>query len=641
MSGHLPMAALKRAAMRFPIALGVSLTAGLLAACGTTSRSVRPEALRAIDSIPADWREEPVVALRDSVEIRLLPSGGKGNRVGRRQVQWLHVNRRNPALLQDIVISDFQSIEAVPKIHVKAWFPDGSTWSSNALSIPRFRWTAGNFHSSDQNISTVRLPRYVEGMTVRVEVDRTYFRPEFLKSEIFRGEHPCLSKTVSLSLPEGAGIRHGFLNPERLALDSAKASAGGARTVSATARRLAKLDVRGMPSVPEQWYAALHFSLPPKGESSLTWSGIGDYYLAAIRDAFETTPDLERLSAGLPREHADSSVRRVYNILRGRIRYHADHGILHTFVPRKADVVLAKGYGDCKEMSTLMTQLLRIKGVKGIGVALVSTPGALQVHGDFPSLGGFNHMIVFAEAADGSVRFYDPTVKHGDPADSYLDLVDRTALLLREGRSSLVTVPHGDAFRNRIATNSSVRKTASGWHLAGSIRLEGQCAFHLLPALKGAVGEEVAPLLKSWLKELFALQATEARLVSSGDRAIEVAYEAPFNAHYLSMDKGGLLLSTPSLFGGETRYTALHLEGPRRLRKFEQEDTWLVPAGFVELEQHALEHAFGRGAWAREGNRLTRTYAVQPVLVPAAQREQLSEYHRLQNRFQKATVWQR
>lgn len=631
----------------FPAAACLALGAliGWLAGCASAPPVDRRAEFRgAIASIPKEWSEEPVVVLADSVAIRFL-AGKEGNQVQHRQTTWYYVQHRNPTTLDRMVIADFKSIEAAPAIRAAAYWPDGGSWSPGSLDMPRVRYAEEELHSSDRWLTVFRFPRYVQGMLVRLEVSRVFQRPEFLKSELLRDEYPSLSKVVSLALPAGAGIKHGLLNAEGLPVDTSRAAAAGGQVFTVSARNLPKLEARALPRNPESWLAALHFSLPAKGDRSLTWQELGDTYLASIAAAFETTPELEKLAGGLRAEPADSLIRRVYSVLRGRIRYHADLEILHTFVPRKAGVVLAKGYGDCKEMSTLMTQLLRIKGVPGVkvGVALVSTPGTLSVVPEFPTLGGFNHMIVYAEYPDGSIRYFDPTVKHGDPEDSYYDLIDRTSLVLAGGGSRLQVVPMAPGFRNRVETRNAIRKAPDGrgWSLVGKVRLEGQCAFSLLPAVNAAMGEEKGPLLKTFLKELFSVDATDARLVSATGRSLEVSYEASFNSHYLSMDKGGLLMAWPSLFGGDLRYSGVHVEGPRHMPRFEQSDSWEVPSGFDELEKSDLDHALARGQWTRKGAEVRRSYAAEVSVVPPDQRDFLADYLKRKSKFARATLWHR
>ena len=235
----------------------------------------------------------------------------------------------------------------------------------------RFRSNDGDYPSTNRFLTVFTLPTYPEGALIRIQETRRYWRPEFPKSELLRSEFPTLAKSLSIATPPGADIRIGLLNPEGLPLDTAKSSDATGSRFTISAKRLEKLDGRTMPRDPETWFAALHFSLPPRGLRSYSWKELGDEYLASIKASAAVTPEIEALAATVRDKDPDSIATRFLAILRARIRYHADMDKLHAFVPRPAAEVLSKGYGDCKEMSTLMATLVNQigngKGAKGAG----------------------------------------------------------------------------------------------------------------------------------------------------------------------------------------------------------------------------------------------------------------------------------
>jgi hypothetical protein len=623
------------------LALALTLT-GLVMSCSVAPRIDRvKEVSGLLASLPKDWKEEAIIVLGDTVEIKFLP-GRDNNHISHHQSTWYYVNRRNPALLEQIVVADFQTIEGIPNIQATAYYPGGEAWVMGPMEISRQRYTEEGLYSSNRSVSAFRFPKYTEGMLLHIIIDRNYSSPEFLKSELLRDQYPILARSISLTLPKGSGIKQGWVNPESLQVQTSRSETETEETFRVSGKNLAKLEMGSMPRDPETWLGALHFSLPASGNKSHSWKELGDIYLATIAAAFKPTPELEKLASTLAGKNPDSLTRNIYSLLRSRIRYHADLEILHAYIPRPAGEVLAKGYGDCKEMATLMTTLLRLKGVTA-GVALVATPGSAQVVEAYPSMGGFNHMIVYVQAQDGSVRFFDPTVKQGDPFDSYFTLIDRTALLLKDGGSFLQVIPMGPGYQNRVASKSSIRKGTGtqGWNMVGSIRLEGQCAFSLRPILNASKGEEKGPLLKAYLKEMFSVEALDCRVVSETDHAIEVSYEASFNSNYLSMDKGGLLLAWPSLYGGDVRFSSIRVEGSRYVQKFEQNDAWDVPAGFDDFEKSDLEHMLGRGKWSKQGGAIQRSFASEVSVIPPEKQDYMSDYIRLKNRFVRGTIWHR
>lgn len=110
------------------------------------------------------------------------------------------------------------------------------------------------------------------------------------------------------------------------------------------------------------------------------------------------------------------------------------------YIPRRPDVVLASGYGDCKDKSLLLAAALRHVGVDA-QVALVNTRSGAFLPQRLPSNLIFNHAITRAEI-DGKVFWLDPTLTHQGGrgvaiAQAYLS----NALVIKEGVNAFEKMP--------------------------------------------------------------------------------------------------------------------------------------------------------------------------------------------------------
>jgi hypothetical protein len=121
--------------------------------------------------------------------------------------------------------------------------------------------------------------------------------------------------------------------------------------------------------------------------------------------------------------------------------------------------------------------------------------------------------------------------------------------------------------------------------------------------------------------------------------SIRVRYTAAFNKQFVNIDKGGFILSSPSLFGGPGTFTTIKREGPRVFETTEQRDEWIVPDGFTDLESMALDHAIGRGEWSRKAASISRTFSLRRTVAAPSGESDPREFLRLQEKFFKATVW--
>jgi len=142
----------------------------------------------------------------------------------------------------------------------------------------------------------------------------------------------------------------------------------------------------------------------------------------------------ELARAATPLEKA----RLLFDFVKSEVRYVADFGRGHAFIPHSPRQVLEQKWGDCKDKAWLLVNLARGQGLRMHSV-LVSTDVMPLVPEEYPGL--FDHVICALEDG-GKLTFMDPTDPHsaiGDPPDS--DLLGRV-LVLDPERPRSVVVPN-------------------------------------------------------------------------------------------------------------------------------------------------------------------------------------------------------
>jgi transglutaminase-like putative cysteine protease len=150
---------------------------------------------------------------------------------------------------------------------------------------------------------------------------------------------------------------------------------------------------------------------------------------------------LDRVAAawrGLPPEER---VLEALRFVQGEIRYLALAEGEHTLRPRPPEQVLERRFGDCKEKSALLIELLARLDVAAHSVLVSSWRGA-ALPDALPSPGVFDHAIVGAEL-DGRHLFLDPTLE--PQSATSLDALwlprYRYGLRLAPGSSALTEIP--------------------------------------------------------------------------------------------------------------------------------------------------------------------------------------------------------
>ncbi len=620
--------------------IAITLICLLLASCVVypPNLNLQHESTR-VPQIPESWKDEPVIVLSDTT-VMVVTSLNQKNLIRHKSITYYYVNKRNPTLLETMYFPEYVGLENRPLVTVTVMYPDGSFWKTGTATFKTSPRYYSDIYKSDDLNHRFTFPRYVKGMIIRCEVKRTINTPEHIWHEFIRGGYNTLKKYTRFTYPEDYSITYLVSNNENISMDTNHIEHDGHSSLIITADTLKKFQENNRLKQPERWYSGLHVSVPPAGKVSYTWQQLGDFYLKSIAHAMTSSQKIKELAASIRHTQKDSIIAEAFRLIQHKIRYLADMEGFHSFIPRAAPIVLQKGYGDCKEMSTLLKMILREKGIE-VHLASVTTEGTTQCFDQVPTLGNFNHIIVCHRNQNNTLRFYDPTVVYGTAQDSYFHLIGQSALLLQQNGSKLYTIEKDPNYTNEISTRSKIKKSpASGkWSLEGTIILKGRTAYKLFPLFDDVKGEEIPPFLIGFLDEIFNLKAISSTIKTLSSKQITVTFTANFQHNYLAMDKGGFLLDAPSIFGGDARYTTLDNEGPRYFTDLVQHDAWEVPPGFRDLEKSDLEHWIAQGNWKRKGTVVSRSFSLNSTDVPYSKRSEAHEYYKMRKKFSKTTVW--
>lgn len=197
-----------------------------------------------------------------------------------------------------------------------------------------------------------------------------------------------------------------------------------------------------LPSDPYQGLQAAVLTRVFKGDALLTPSepaAFAAWYLGLLgpqpqpSDAMKGLLAAELAQAATTRE----KVRILFDYVKSEIRYIADEGAMHAFIPHDPASVLEKKYGDCKDKAWLLTALARIHGLP-VYTVLLSTTAVPSFEALNPGL--FNHVICAWEES-GRLEFMDPTATHSELGDLPEADALAEALLLDPAHPRRVRIP--------------------------------------------------------------------------------------------------------------------------------------------------------------------------------------------------------
>ncbi|GGY27360.1 DUF3857 domain-containing protein [Paludibacterium paludis] len=198
-----------------------------------------------------------------------------------------------------------------------------------------------------------------------------------------------------------------------------------------------------------------YFRYPALMEAATPWRATPRIEIATEDDPARTFAALasiwqERIDAGLPaRARAEAErlaalpagerLAGALRYLRNNYRYLGDWRLAeHGYAPEPLAQIEGQGYGDCKDLSAMLTGILRRAGLN-------ADPVLVQMGSDnrpslFIGAGSFNHAIVRVEEP-GGVRWVDATSRRFSPDVPHWGIQNRFALALTADGARPATIP--------------------------------------------------------------------------------------------------------------------------------------------------------------------------------------------------------
>jgi hypothetical protein len=158
------------------------------------------------------------------------------------------------------------------------------------------------------------------------------------------------------------------------------------------------------------------------------WTAFGKWYWGLVRKQHEPGPEVQKLSAELCRDAKTETdkIRAVYNYVVTDIRYVAWEFGVHGYKPYRAEQIVARKFGDCKDKATLICALLAEQGITAYPVLVRAEVARGQQDLGLPLISHFNHCIAWLPAGkDRPELWLDGTAQYCS-ADALLD-TDRGA----------------------------------------------------------------------------------------------------------------------------------------------------------------------------------------------------------------------
>ncbi|MHC4914754.1 MAG: DUF3857 domain-containing protein [Planctomycetota bacterium] len=247
----------------------------------------------------------------------------------------------------------------------------------------------------------VHFPSPAVGDVVELEyrvddLEQGFFGRYFGSTFLFRREMPVLRARYVLIVPKDLEVH---FRPLRCDVKPEERRDAGDGTVAYT------WTVADQPAIVREPMMPPPEELSPGATVSTykDWDSFGRWYWGLIRKQLEPGPQVRAKARELAAGAADKAgiIRAIYNFVVKDIRYEAWEFGVHGFKPYRAEQVLARRFGDCKDKAALICAMLAEHGITAEPVLIRAQPRRARQDLALPLISHFNHCIVRVPAAAG------------------------------------------------------------------------------------------------------------------------------------------------------------------------------------------------------------------------------------------------
>lgn len=274
----------------------------------------------------------------------------------------------------------------------------------------------GSFHDDVKSVNFI-FPSLGEGAKSLLKYKHTIKNPRFLNAFYFGNFFPIKNNKLTIIASKEVNMRFQEVNMEGVAVQFSEKNTRNRNIYSWEIKNTDKFKYED--KAPDYRNVLPHIlpiivSYQENGKIVRLLDNVSNlykWYSSLVKDLNqqkapkELVQLVEKLTSN--KKNDLEKVRAIYYWVQENVKYIAFEYALGGFVPREANEVFHKKYGDCKDNSSLLSKMLEIANIKG-NLTWIGTRSIPYSYDDVPTPSADNHMILHYEY-QGESYFLDAT----------------------------------------------------------------------------------------------------------------------------------------------------------------------------------------------------------------------------------------
>jgi hypothetical protein len=268
-------------------------------------------------------------------------------------------------------------------------------------------------------------------------------------------------------------------------------------------------------------------------------SDLNEWYYSMIKDVNKNAGSglkhvVDSLISG--QKNDLDKVKKIFYWVQDNIKYVAFENGMGGFVPREASAICDKRYGDCKDMASIIVEMLNMANIRAYQT-LIGTRDIPYSYQDVPMPLSVNHMIA-TYITNGHYYFLDGTGKNA-PLELYTSMIQGKEAMLCKGENEyeIVRVPEIDKERNSTIDSTSFVIQKGQIRGSGRLLANGYQKVILSEVMLGKTQEEKIKFLKHYLlkgNNKFLIDSITCVNLDNREKELGIKYQFTINDYVTS-----------------------------------------------------------------------------------------------------------
>ncbi len=351
-----------------------------------------------------------------------------------------------------------------------------------------------SFYDDSKSVNFI-FPGLTQGARTRLKYSQKIKNPRFLNSIFFGNIYPIIANSLTIIVDKDVDIIFKEFNTENTPIEFQKTQDRRNNTYHWKAQNIDEFEFdENMPP-----YRSIVPHIVPIIKAyrvnEKLYNVLGDvedlysWYYSLTKDLNKepVEEELVRVVDSLTKDKTNDlqKVKALYYWTQENIKYIAFEYALGGFVPREANEVFVKKYGDCKDNSSILFKMLEIAGIQG-NLTWIGTREIPYGYSEMPTPLADNHMILSYEF-EGETYYLDATGRY-NPIELPTSFIQGKEALVGNGRDNykIKQVPVVEAEKNKFKDVSEVTIENAVLKGKAEVEISGYIKIDYLYALEDA-----------------------------------------------------------------------------------------------------------------------------------------------------------